>query len=301
VVAVLAILLAGCPYVPISANQPPERIVGILSDINALVLLEDGRVDVELLKLGTRMSSMRVIQVSQDAPEANLPAVLDEEGQVQLNDLAYIIFTSGSTGKPKGVMIPHRGGSNTCLDMNDRFNVTAQDRVLCLAALSFDLSVYDIFGVMATGGALIMPNHDIKGDPKHWLDLLEAHAVTVWNTAPPVMTMLLDYVASSFVARERFSKLHMRLVLLSGDFIPLKTAPTLKQLLPSKDLVVCSLGGATEASIWSCYHVIDDVLPEWKRSCLILCDSFLHVFPFSLPPTLPCSVASGLPLCEAMW
>ena len=212
------------------------------------------------------MSSMRVIQVARNAPEANLPAVQNEEGQVQLDDLAYIIFTSGSTGKPKGVMVPHRGGSNTCLDMNDRFNVTAQDRVLCLAALSFDLSVYDIFGVMATGGTLIMPNHDRKGDPKHWLDLLEAHEVTVWNTAPPVMTMLLDYVASSFVARERFSKLRLRLVLLSGDFIPLKTAPSLKQLLPSKHLVVCSLGGATEASIWSCYHVIDDVLPEWKRS-----------------------------------
>ena len=287
-------MLAGCPYVPISANQPPERIVDILSDIKALVLLEDGRVDVEVLKLGTTMKSMRVIRVVQDGPEANLPAVLDEEGQVQLDDLAYIIFTSGSTGKPKGVMIPHRGGSNTCLDMNDRFAVTARDRVLCLAALSFDLSVYDIFGVMATGGAVIIPNHDLKGDPKHWLDLLEAHAVTIWNTAPPVMTMLLDYVASSFVARERFSRLRLRLILLSGDFIPLKTAPSLKQLLPNKNLIVCSLGGATEASIWSCYHVIDTVLPEWKRSCLILCVSFLHALPFSLRPTLPCSVVSSL-------
>ena len=293
VVAVLAVMLAGCPYVPISTNQPPERIVGILSDINALVLLEDGRVDVEALKLDTAMSSMRVVRVSQDAYGANLPGALDEEGQVQLDDLAYIIFTSGSTGKPKGVMIPHRGGSNTCLDMNDRFNVTAQDRVLCLAALSFDLSVYDIFGVMATGGTVIMPRDDLKVDPKHWLDLLEEHAVTVWNTAPPMMTMLLDYVASSDVARERFSKLSLRLVLLSGDFIPLKTAPTLKHLLPSKDLVVCSLGGATEASIWSCYHVIDDVLPEWKRSFLTLCVPFLCVFRLPLPPTLPSSVVSS--------
>ena len=140
-----------------------------------------------------------------------------------------------------------------------------------------------------------MPNHDLKGDPKHWLDLLEEHAVTVWNTAPPVMTMLLDYVASSNVARERFSKLRLRLVLLSGDFIPLKTAPSLKQLLPNTNLVVCSLGGATEASIWSCYHVIDNVLPEWKRSCLILCPSF-HVFLFSLLPTHSSVVSSPLSL-----
>ena len=108
------------------------------------------------------------------------------------------------------------------------------------------------------------PDYRRKGDPKHWLDLLEAQSVTVWNTAPPVMTMLLDYVASSFAARERFSRLPLRLVLLSGDFIPLKTAPTLKQLLPN-NVSVISLGGATEASIWSCYYEIGELQPEWKR------------------------------------
>ena len=158
-----------------------------------------------------------------------------------------------------GVMIPHSGGSNTCQDMNERFRVTANDKVLSLAALSFDLSVYDIFGVMAIGGTLVMPDHQHKGDPEHWIHLLETHGITVWNTAPPVMTMLLDYVASSYEARERFKRLPLRLILLSGDFIPLTMPTTLKQLLSEPDLLVCSLGGATEASIWSCYYPIDDV------------------------------------------
>eukprot|EP01043_Picozoa_sp_COSAG02_P003913 COSAG02_NODE_99_length_37069_cov_24.910957_9_plen_1236_part_00 len=163
-----------------------------------------------------------------------------------------------------GVMIPHSGGSNTCQDMNERFRVTAKDKVLSLAALSFDLSVYDIFGVMAIGGTLVMPDHQRKGDPEHWLHLLETHGITVWNTAPPVMTMLLDYVASSYEARERFKSLPLRLILLSGDFIPLTMPTTLKQLLSEPDLLVCSLGGATEASIWSCYYRIDDVHQHWK-------------------------------------
>ena len=102
-------------------------------------------------------------------------------------------------------------------------------QVLSLAALSFDLSVYDIFGVMAAGGKLVMPDHELKGDPAHWLDLLEEHQVTVWNTAPPVMTMLLDLVAASSEAWERFSQLPLRLILLSGDFIPLTMAPTLRR------------------------------------------------------------------------
>ena len=162
-----------------------------------------------------------------------------------------------------GVMIPHSGGSNTCQDMNERFGVTAKDTVLSLAALSFDLSVYDIFGVMANGGTVIMPDHQLR-DPEHWLYLLETHAITVWNTAPPVMTMLLDFVASSFEARERFERLPLRLILLSGDFIPLTMPTTLKQLLSEPDLLVCSLGGATEASIWSCYYPIDEIHQHWK-------------------------------------
>ena len=68
------------------------------------------------------------------------------------NDLAYVIFTSGSTGEPKGVMIEHRGALNTVLDVNERFGVRADDRVLALSSLSFDLSVYDVFGVLAAGG-----------------------------------------------------------------------------------------------------------------------------------------------------
>ena len=265
VVGCLAAHLAGCPYVPISKNQPPERIAGILADINALILLHDGRVNVDALNLSTSegsLSSVRDILVAENTPEANLQGIhLDD---VKPSDLAYIIFTSGSTGKPKGVMIPHSGGSNTCMDMNERFGVTAKDKVLSLAALSFDLSVYDIFGVMAAGGKLIMPDHELKGDPAHWLDLLEEHQVTVWNTAPPVMTMLLDLVAASSEAWERFSRLPLRLILLSGDFIPLTMAPTLRERLSTKDLSIISLGGATEASIWSCYYPIDSVDPQWK-------------------------------------
>jgi pyochelin synthetase len=268
VVGCLAAQLAGCPYVPISANQPPERIAGILADIKALVLLHDGRVETDALNLSTTcdgsLSAVRIILVAEESPEAHfLPGVDDEAGQVQLSDLAYIIFTSGSTGKPKGVKIPHSGGSNTCIDMNERFGVTAKDKVLSLAALSFDLSVYDIFGVMATGGTLVMPDHRLKGDPAHWLDLLEKHQVTIWNTAPPVMTMMLDFVGSSNEVRERFRCLPLRLVLLSGDFIPLTMASTLKELLSTEGLSIISLGGATEASIWSCWYPIGDICSEW--------------------------------------
>ena len=67
-------------------------------------------------------------------------------------DLAYVIFTSGSTGQPKGVMIDHRGALNTVVDVNQRLGTGPADRVLALSSLSFDLSVWDIFGLLAAGG-----------------------------------------------------------------------------------------------------------------------------------------------------
>ena len=106
------------------------------------------------------------------------------------------------------------------------------DVVLSLASLAFDLSVYDLFGVMAIGGTIVMPDPQRESDPEHWLDLLEKEKVTVWNTAPPVMSMLLEWVNSSSVATARFERLSLRVVMLSGDFCPLWVPTKLKELLP---------------------------------------------------------------------
>ena len=100
-----------------------------------------------------------------------------------LEQLAYIIFTSGSTGEPKGVAIAHRGASNTCRDLNGRWGVGAGDAVLGLASLSFDLSVFDLFGVLAGGGRLVLPAPGAP-DPEAWLALLEAEQVTVSPSKP---------------------------------------------------------------------------------------------------------------------
>ena len=278
VVGVLAALLAGCAYVPLSVQQPVERMAVIIQDVEALVVLHDGRAALPSLP-----AAARAICVERHAAaDADQPLRCD----ATVSDLAYIIYTSGSTGRPKGVMISHRGAGNTCLDINERWGVGEDDVVLSLAALSFDLSVYDIFGVMAAGGTLVMPDAKQALNPKHWLDLMETWGVTVWNTAPPVMTMLLEYVNEVAEARERFVRLPLRLVLLSGDFVPLKMAATLRKLLKTSALRVCALGGATEASIWSCYHEIKDVEKSWTSIPYgrALANQSMHVLNEDLQP-----------------
>lgn len=171
---------------------------------------------------------------------------------------AYIIYTSGSTGQPKGVVISHRAALNTITDINRRFNINQGDRVLGLAQLSFDLSVYDIFGPLSVGGALVYPSVDRLTDPSRWAELMLEHEVTVWNSVPALMQILVAYLNSEL----KITLPKFRLALLSGDRIPLTLPDMLVKRLPTVQVI--SLGGATEASIWSIYHIYKGLKADWR-------------------------------------
>ncbi|MBT7408150.1 MAG: amino acid adenylation domain-containing protein, partial [Methylococcales bacterium] len=180
---------------------------------------------------------------------------------IDAEHLAYIIFTSGSTGLPKGVMIDHRGALNTIVDINQRFGVNSNDRIIAISNLNFDLSVYDVFGSLNAGAALVIPNYEQEREPAYWVELIEKHQVSIWNTVPALMRMLTDYqLNDSDKNQPNLSSL--RLVLLSGDWIPLDLPGQIKKLNPSLQLM--SLGGATEASIWSIIYPIDSVEYHWN-------------------------------------
>ena len=215
VIAVLATLQSGRAYVPLSTNWPRLRLDTVAESVGMKVCFVSAA-DAE----GTpdMPSSVTTIRVSTDELESSLhttaaPDLASADScPARPNDTAYIIFSSGSTGKPKGIEIPHRGASNTCLDINERYQVGPDDAVLCLADLTFDLSVWDIFGVLGAGGTLVMPDDRYKLEAAHWLDALEQHQVTVWNTAPPMMAMLIEHVSNSPGALARFRTLPLRLV-----------------------------------------------------------------------------------------
>ncbi|MEM9459455.1 MAG: amino acid adenylation domain-containing protein [Myxococcota bacterium] len=260
VVAVLGVLAAGAAYLPIDPGLPEARSADILTRSGVRLVLTQSHVR-PLLSVP---DSVEVICVDdpelEGGPSAPLPS------RQQSTDLAYVIFTSGSSGRPKGVMIDHRGAWNTIVDINRRFGIDAEDRVLALSALSFDLSVYDIFGPLAAGGAVVMPRPGDTREPSRWARLVKDHRVTIWNSVPAFMSVLVDYADG-----DRGALLgSLRLVMLSGDWIPL-ALPDQVRALPGRPAVV-SLGGATEASIWSILYPIehpsehpsDTAEPAWR-------------------------------------
>ncbi|MEV4820401.1 amino acid adenylation domain-containing protein [Micromonospora sp. NPDC049274] len=247
--AVLGILAAGAAYLPIDPELPDERVRLLLEHGQVRAVLTQGR----LADAGARrFDDVDVLRVDEltPRPEAALPAIATTPA-----DLAYVIFTSGSTGQPKGVMIDHRGALNTVVDINERFHVGEDDRALALSSLSFDLSVYDVFGPLAVGGAVVIPEAAAHRDPAAWLDLVVKADVTIWNSVPALMELFVEHLT----LREAAGLL--RLVMLSGDWIPVTLPDRIRQVLGAPRVV--SLGGATEASIWSILHEVGEVPSDW--------------------------------------
>jgi SagB-type dehydrogenase family enzyme len=166
-----------------------------------------------------------------------------------------VIFTSGSTGVPKGVAIDHRAALNTILDVDRRFGIGPGDRVLALSSLSFDLSVWDIFGVLGAGGALVLPEAD--RDPAVWARRAVEAGITVWNSVPALLGLYVEYLETHPEQRPE----GLRLAMLSGDWIPLRLPDRVQGQIPGVRMV--SLGGATEASIWSILQEIGTVQNDW--------------------------------------
>ncbi|QLG95456.1 amino acid adenylation domain-containing protein [Pseudomonas yamanorum] len=249
VVAAYGVLLAGAAYLPLDSSAPAARRDRVLRSANVRHVLGQS----QALPHTPLPEGLHWHAVDQLSPAAASFEAVDGSP----DDLAYVIYTSGSTGEPKGVMISHRAALNTVQDINRRFQLNADDRVLGLAQLSFDLSVYDLFGPLAVGGTLVLPDPVRGADPSHWAELVQRHQVTLWNSVPAQLHMLAHYLHAE--PRPLDS---LRLALLSGDWIPLNLPPQLQQLLPGLALV--ALGGATEASIWSNLHPIGALDPAWR-------------------------------------
>jgi amino acid adenylation domain-containing protein/non-ribosomal peptide synthase protein (TIGR01720 family) len=247
VVGLLGILRTGAAYVPLDPEYPRERLAAMLDDVP--VLLTQARLVERLPATGARIVLLDEIALDGE----------DDAGPGPRPDsLAYIIYTSGSTGRPKGVMIDHRGAVNTLCDLNLRFGIGPEDRVLALSSLSFDLSVYDLFGLLAAGGAAVLAPAGARRDPALWVDLVGRHRITLWNTVPALMEMLVDEVERHPGTRPA----GLRLVMMSGDWIPVTLPGRIRALW--EDAEVISMGGATEASIWSILYPIRQVDPAWS-------------------------------------
>jgi amino acid adenylation domain-containing protein/non-ribosomal peptide synthase protein (TIGR01720 family) len=185
VVGVLGVLRAGGGYVPLDPEYPAARLEYMFADTAGPVLLTQSH-------LLDRLPAHRAAPLCLDRDLAaleDLPATPPTPGP-RPEHLAYAIYTSGSTGRPKGVAIEHRSLTNAVLDVNTRYRLGPDSRVLSFSSMSFDGGVWDLFTSLVAGGTLVLTRARAGHDPMDLVDQLRADRITAVSLPPAVVAAL---------------------------------------------------------------------------------------------------------------
>ena len=276
VVCLLGVAKSGAAYVPIDADYPRDRIAFMLEDAGAqLVITEPAFVD--------RFEQAVLLA---DGPEIAGASSARLQPTAAVTDPCYAIYTSGSTGKPKGVVLTHRAVVNTLEWVSRTFEVKPGDRLLFVTSPCFDLSVYDMFGTLGAGATVVVASTQCMREPRAFVDSIVSQKITVWDSAPAALQRLAPFFPTH-------GGQDLRLVMLSGDWIPLTLPDEVRRSFPAAR--VMSLGGATEAAIWSNWFPIGALDPRWTSIPYgrPIQNSHYHVLDKRLQP-VPIGVAGDL-------
>uniref|UniRef100_UPI00278C0001 non-ribosomal peptide synthetase n=1 Tax=Rhodococcus sp. BS-15 TaxID=1304954 RepID=UPI00278C0001 len=273
-VGMYAISVAGGAYVPIDPDQPAERNALVLETAVPLCVLTSGAVGAEISSAAT------VVDLTQLDLASCSPAPVEASERrsvLSADNTAYVIFTSGSTGRPKGVAVSHGAVVNQLNWLRAEYGLDETDASLLKTAATFDLSVWEFWSQLTSGGRLVVANPEGHRDPDYLLTLIRRHAVTTLHLVPSMLSML-GTVAAGELSPD------LRRVLAIGEALPAAVAQDFRRHNGSAELH--NLYGPTEAAVSVTSHPVTDAdtvavpigVPEANTAVFVL-DSRLHPVP----------------------
>jgi amino acid adenylation domain-containing protein len=273
VAVIFGILKAGAVYVPIDWFTPLERLEFVIENCGMKALATTTSGMAKILSENTLQKQIiplcLIIDPQTDAPvgaqiagaaisreviERQSPIAPVTEGIID-KDLAYILYTSGSTGSPKGVMLSHLNALTFVNMAVDFFGITSKDRLINHAPLHFDLSVFDVFCAIKTGGCVVLLTETEIAFPVAVVNALQRHKITIWNSVPSALIQLVQRASLETSALSS-----LRLVLFAGELFPAKFLRALMLKIPQAAFY--NMYGQTEANSSTWYRVDEAPKPD---------------------------------------
>ncbi|MGN6385071.1 MAG: amino acid adenylation domain-containing protein, partial [Verrucomicrobiota bacterium] len=267
VAATLGVLKAGAAYIPLDPNYPAERLGFMIKDSGLKLILTDSATSpkfhenhsvqyLSINKLGDKLSKSENIGYSAE-------------------NLAYVIYTSGSTGTPKGVQIPHGALTNFLASMQSQPGISADDRLLAVTTLSFDIAGLELWLPLVTGSTVVIADSEDAKDPAALSRLIEEQEITVLQATPVTWNALVE---SGWQGKSDLK------ALCGGEALN----PALAQELVSRCGELWNMYGPTETTIWSTIEKVErDQLVTIGRPIanteILILDADLHPVPVGSP------------------
>lgn len=244
VVAQLAILKSGAAYVPLDPAYPADRLAYMAEDARLALLVTESAL-VHALHWPRAQSLLLDIDAAAVAAQPDTPLPADGALDARPEDPAYVIYTSGSTGKPKGVVVHHRAVVNFLASMAREPGLTAQDTLVAVTTLSFDIAVLELLLPLSVGARVVLASRDQALDGVALRDLIESAGATVMQATPSTWRILID---SGWQGSASFK------ALIGGEGLPQDLA---SQLL-ARTGELWNMYGPTETTVWStCWKVVN--------------------------------------------
>ncbi|MBU3067876.1 amino acid adenylation domain-containing protein [Nocardia sp. NEAU-G5] len=254
IVALLGVLRSGAGYLPLDLDNPARRMEFILAETNPVCVV-------------TTMADRAALSTD------DLPCLVldDADGLVppdiapaapSPDNIAYVMYTSGSTGQPKGVCVTHRNVVAMLAATRSVLDVDHDDVWTMFHSYAFDVSVWEMWGALASGGTLVVVDSAVTRSPAEFGEVLAQEGVTVLSQTPSAFYTLLDN--ESLAAGSA-----LRHIVLAGEALDLRRLRAWYDARPATMTRISNLYGITEATVYNTHSAVDHERARSARASVI--------------------------------
>ncbi|CDL79304.1 non-ribosomal peptide synthetase [Xenorhabdus cabanillasii] len=237
--ALLAVFKLGAAFVPFNPEQNMIRNAQMIQSAEIKLILAS---PTYAEKVAIFSNDIFILTLQREALKS-MPSFWPYSPSWVPDAMAYMIFTSGSTGTPKGAMVTHQGMVNHLLAKIDDLGLDASDVLAQIAVQTFDVSVWQFLAMLLVGGRTEVLTGETAWQPEPLLHQLQNRKVTVLETVPSHLEIILDEVqhnATTYILP------NLRWIISNGEPISVVLAERWFDIFPRKPLM--NAYGPTECS-----------------------------------------------------